>query len=153
MSSKTEIIHQVTEISVSYHNRVKSSERFKISRSSDAYELLLTNWDDTIELYESFKIIMLNKANKVLGISNISNGGVSGTVVDPKRVFQTALKANACGLILCHNHPSGTTTPSEADIKITHKIKQAGIFLEISVLDHLIVTPESFYSFADEGTL
>ena len=153
MSSKTEIIHQVTEISVSYHNRVKSSERFKISRSSDAYELLLTNWDDTIELYESFKIIMLNKANKVLGISNISNGGVSGTVVDPKRVFQTALKANACGLILCHNHPSGTTTPSDADIKITNKIKQAGIFLEISVLDHLIVTPESFYSFADEGTL
>ena len=153
MSSKTEIVHQVTEISVTYHNRVKSSERFKISRSSDAYELLLTNWDDTIELYESFKIIMLNKANKVLGISNISNGGVSGTVVDPKRVFQTALKANACGLILCHNHPSGTTTPSEADIKITHKIKQAGIFLEISVLDHLIVTPESFYSFADEGTL
>ena len=153
MSSKTEIIHQVTEISVTYHNRVKSSERFKISRSSDAYELLLTNWDDTIELYESFKIIMLNKANKVLGISIISNGGVSGTVVDPKRVFQTALKANACGLILCHNHPSGTTTPSEADIKITNKIKQAGIFLEISVLDHLIVTPESFYSFADEGTL
>ena len=88
-----------------------------------------------------------------MGISCIGNGGVSGTVVDPKRIFQTALKANACGLILCHNHPSGTTSPSEADIKITNKIKNAGIFLEISVLDHLIVTPESFYSFADEGTL
>lgn len=153
MDTTNETIHQVTEISVTYHSKVKASQRIKISRSSDAYELLLSSWDDTIELYESFKIVLLNKANKVLGISLIGNGGVSGCVVDPKRVFATALLSGCSSIILCHNHPSGTTQPSEADVKITNKIKQAGVFLEIGVLDHLIITAEGFYSFADEGTL
>ena len=153
MDTTNETIHQVTEISVAYHSKVKASQRVKISRSSDAYELLLSSWDDTIELYESFKIVMLNKANKVLGISLIGNGGVSGCVVDAKRIFATALLSGCSSIILCHNHPSGTTQPSEADVKITNKIKNAGIFLEIAVLDHLIITAEGFYSFADEGTL
>ncbi len=153
MDTTNETIHQVTEISVTYHSKVKASQRVKISRSSDAYDLLLSSWDDTIELYESFKILMLNKANKVLGISLIGNGGVSGCVVDAKRIFATALLSGCSSIILCHNHPSGTTQPSEADVKITNKIKQAGIFLEIAVLDHIIITAEGFYSFADEGVL
>ncbi len=153
MDTTSEIIHQVTEISVTYQNKVKPSQRIKISRSSDAYDLLLKSWDDTLELYESFKIVMLNKANKVLGISVIGNGGVSGCVVDPKRVFATALLSGCSSIILCHNHPSGSTIASEADVRITEKIKQAGIFLEIAVLDHLIITAEGFYSFADDGVL
>ncbi len=153
MTSTVEIIHQVTEISVTYHSKVKPSERIKISRSNDAYELLRNTWGDTLEIYETFKIIMLHKANKVLGISLIGEGGVSGCVVDNKRVFATALLSGCSSIILCHNHPSGSTQPSEADIRITNKIKQAGIFLEIAVLDHLIITTESFYSFADEGAL
>lgn len=153
MDTTTEIIHQVTEISVTYHSKVKASQRIKISRSSDAYDLLLKTWDDTLELYESFKVVLLNKANKVLGISLIGNGGVSGCVVDPKRVFATALLSGCSSIILCHNHPSGQTQPSEADIRITEKIKQAGAFLEISVLDHIIITAEGFYSFADDAAL
>lgn len=144
---------KVAEISVAYHSKVKPSERIKISRSSDAYDLLLASWDDTLELYETFKILMLNKANKVLGISLIGNGGVSGCVVDPKKIFATALLSGCSSIILCHNHPSGTTQPSEADTRITEKIKNAGIFLEISVLDHIIITAEGFYSFADNGDL
>lgn len=153
MDTTTSPIHQVTEISVTYQSKVKPSQRVKISRSSDAYDLLLASWDDTLELYESFKVVMLNKANKVLGISLIGNGGVSGCVVDPKRVFATALLSGCSSIILCHNHPSGQKQPSTADLKITEKIKNAGVFLEISVLDHIILTAEGFYSFADDGVL
>jgi len=83
----------------------------------------------------------------------ISEGGISGTVVDPKKIFKIALDNHASGIILGHNHPSGVVTPSEADQKITKKIVNAGLLLEIAVLDHLIITDEGFYSFADEGAL
>jgi DNA repair protein RadC len=97
---------------------------------------------------------MLNKANKVLGYSKISSGGISGTLVDPKLIFQTALKANASSIILAHNHPSGNKQPSDADTRITKKCTGAGTLLDITVLDHLIITPDDlYYSYADEGTL
>jgi len=98
-------------------------------------------------------VLLLNRANRVLGFVKISEGGVSGTVVDPKKIFQIALKANASGIILAHNHPSGNTTPSASDESITAKIVAAGKFLEISVLDHLIITSEQYFSFSDEGRL
>ena len=81
------------------------------------------------------------------------SGGISGTVADPKVIFQVALKANASSVILCHNHPSGNTKPSDNDIQLTKKLKKAGEFLELNVLDHLIITPDSYFSFADESLL
>ena len=103
--------------------------------------------------YEEFWVILLNRANKVLQKVQISEGGISGTVVDPKKIFKIALENHSSGIILCHNHPSGATFPSEADQKCTKKLVNAGLLLEIAVLDHLIVTDDGFYSFVDEGAL
>ena len=116
--------------------------------------MLLENWDSTkIEFVEQFKVMMMNRANKVLGIFEVSTGGVSGTVADPKLIFAAAIKANACGIILAHNHPSGTTQPSQSDIALTRKIKEGGKLLDVQLLDHIIVTLEGQYSFADEGMI
>ena len=95
----------------------------------------------------------MNRAHRVLGIYELSSGGISGTVADPKLVFMAALKANACCLIISHNHPSGNLKPSQADEALTRKISEAGKLLDIQVIDHVIVTSEGYYSFADEGLL
>ncbi len=144
----------VSEIQLVYRTSVKPSERPKISSSLSAYDILLQAWDDDkIEFIEQFKILLLNKGNKVLGIYEISTGGISGTVVDVRLIFAAALKANASGIIMAHNHPSGTLIASQADNEITRKVVQAGKLLDIPVLDHLIITSEGYYSFADEGSL
>ena len=101
--------------------------------------------------HEEFWIIYMNNLNKVISKSQLSKGGITGTLVDVRIVFKTALEMGATALILCHNHPSGTLIPSDADKQITRKLKLAGDSLEIKVLDHLIVTETSYYSFADEG--
>jgi DNA repair protein RadC len=101
--------------------------------------------------HEEFWIIYLNNSNKVISKSQLSKGGITGTLVDIRIVFKTALEMGATGLILCHNHPSGTLIPSDADKQITAKLKLAGDSLEIKVLDHLIVTEKSYFSFVDEG--
>ena len=101
--------------------------------------------------HEEFWIIYLNNSNKVISESQLSKGGITGTLVDVRIVFKTALEMGATALILCHNHPSGTLIPSDADKQITKKLKLAGESLEIKVLDHLIVTETSYFSFADEG--
>jgi len=101
--------------------------------------------------HEEFWIIYMNNSNKVISKSQLSKGGITGTLVDVRIVFKTALEIGATALILCHNHPSGTLIPSDADKQITRKLKLAGDSLEIKVLDHLIVTETSYYSFADEG--
>ena len=101
--------------------------------------------------HEEFWIIYLNNSNKVISKSQLSKGGITGTLVDIRIVFKTALEMGATALILCHNHPSGTLIPSDADRQITRKLKLAGDSLEIKVLDHLIVTETSYFSFADEG--
>ena len=101
--------------------------------------------------HEEFWIIYMNNSNKVISKSQLSKGGITGTLVDVRIVFKTALEMGATALILCHNHPSGTLIPSDADKQITRKLKLAGDTLEIKVLDHLIVTETSYYSFADEG--
>jgi len=143
----------VAEIEIQYRNTVRPADMRKVMHSSDAFEILKDIWTDRIEYIEEFFILLLNKANKVLGYCKISQGGISGCVVDPKCIFQTALKCNASQIILAHNHPSGNTAPSDADKKITEKVKQGGSILEIVVLDHLIITPDSYYSFADDGGL
>ena len=101
--------------------------------------------------HEEFWIIYLNNSNKIISKSQLSKGGITGTLVDVRIVFKTALEMGATALILCHNHPSGTLIPSDADKQITRKLKLAGESLEIKVLDHLIVTEASYFSFADEG--
>jgi DNA repair protein RadC len=96
----------------------------------------------------------LNRSNAVLGILSVSKGGISGTVTDVRLIFQGALKTNASGIIVAHNHPSGNALPSDSDKKITQKIKEAGNLLDIQLLDHIIILPvEGYYSFADEGTI
>jgi len=142
---------QVAEIQLIYKSKVKASERPKVTTSHDAYYLLKQNWDENkIEFIEQFKVLFLNKGNKVLGIYELSTGGVSGTVADPKLVFVAALKVNASNIILCHNHPSGNLKPSRADEELTQKIKQAGKYLDLPVIDHIIITSEDgYFSFAD----
>ena len=101
--------------------------------------------------HEEFWIIYLNNSNKIISKSQLSKGGITGTLVDVRIVFKTALEMGATALILCHNHPSGTLVPSDADKQITRKLKLAGESLEIKVLYHLIITEASYFSFADEG--
>ena len=148
----TATLFQICEITVNYSLKVKPSNRPKITGSRDVFDLVTPLWDD-LEYRESFAVLLLNRANKVLGIANISSGGISGTVADPKIIFQHALKANASSMILLHNHPSGNTQPSEADIALTRKMKECGKFMDLPVLDHVIVTAEGYYSFADEGLI
>ncbi len=124
----------------------------KIESSQQVYDLLLPNWLD-IEYVESFHVVMLNRGNRLMGVSKISFGSVSGTVADPKKIFQTALKANASGVILAHNHPSGQKQPSKSDRTLTDKCVQAGKFLDLHVMDHLIITRYGYFSFADDGLL
>jgi DNA repair protein RadC len=145
---------EVSEIQLSYKPKVKPSARPKINSSKEAYEILIRYWDDSkIDFVEQFKVILLNRANRVLGIYEVSTGGISGTVADPRLIFAAALKTNSSSVILCHNHPSGNLSPSHQDINLTHKLKEAGKFLELPVLDHVIVTSDGYYSFADEGLL
>lgn len=126
-------------------------KRAKITCSADAYELMKPDLLD--QGNEEFWIILMDRANNVIKKQNISKGGVSGTVADPKLIFNQALQQQASGMVLVHNHPSGNTKPSEADIKLTKKIKEGGTLLEINVLDHIIFTDHSYYSFADNGTM
>ena len=123
----------------------------KISKSQDAFEIFHSLMGDLP--YEEFWLLLLNRANRVVKKVKISEGGISGTVVDPKKIFQICLEQHATSIILGHNHPSGAVTPSEADNKITKKIKDCGLLLDVAVLDHIIVGDDRFYSFADEGTI
>jgi DNA repair protein RadC len=132
-------------------NESEAASRTKISSSRDAFTIFQSLIGDLP--YEEFWILTLNRANKVIKKIRISEGGISGTVVDPKKIWKLALDNGACNIILGHNHPSGTPTPSEADTKITKKIVDGGKLLEIAVLDHIIVGNDTYYSFADEGCL
>ena len=103
--------------------------------------------------YEAFWIMLLNRSNQVIRKQQVSQGGVSSTVVDPKIVFKIAVDELASGIILAHNHPSGNLAASDADIKLTHKLRDAGVLLDIRVLDHLIIAGQHYFSFADSGLL
>ena len=147
-------LYEVAEVELFYKSKVKASNRPQIKSSKDAYDVLLKTWDENkIEFVEQFKVLFLNRGNKVLGIFDVSTGGVSGTVADPKIIFVAALKANCSSIVISHNHPSGNLKPSRQDEELTQKIKQAGQLLDIRLLDHVIVTSDAFYSFADEGLL
>lgn len=144
----------VSEIQLRYQPSVKPSARPKINSSADAYNIFLDSWDDDlISLQEQFKIMLLNRSSRVLGIVPISTGSMTGTTADPKLIFAAALKAGACAIVLAHNHPSGQLAPSPADLAMTRQIKAGGALLDIIIADHLILGDEDYYSFADSGTL
>jgi len=142
----------LAEMEVNY----KSKKKFdvKLSNSKDVNNLLKSIWSNKIEMQEEFCVLYLNKANRVLGWARVSTGGIAGTVTDTRIIFGIAVKSLASAVILAHNHPSGNLKPSDSDKAMTRKLKEAGKILDITVLDHLIITPEGgFYSFADEGLM
>jgi len=125
-----------------------------IKNSQEVTDMLRNNWEPgTLEAHESFYLILLNRANRVKGIVLHSKGGLSGTVIDTRTLLAAALLAFSCNIIVAHNHPSGNIQPSDADIKITEKINKAAELCEIKLLDHIIITRENYFSFADEGLI
>lgn len=141
----------LSKIQLKYRNTKVKNTRIKIKDSKTAYSAFMQFWnDDTIELQEEFKVLLLNRANEVLGLHTLSKGGMTGTLVDIKLLLAVAIKSASCGIILAHNHPSGNLNPSEMDKRLYEKIKKAAEYLDINVLDNLIITKEGYYSFADE---
>ncbi len=144
----------VSEVELTYKNNVPYNQRQKISNSQGAYEILTNLFpENTMDYRETFIVLYLNRTNQVLGYSVISQGGTSNTTVDIKMVIQTALLANASCIMLAHNHPSGNLRPSSDDNRITNRIIEAARLFDITVLDHIIITNESYYSFTDNGDI
>ena len=127
--------------------------KVKITSSETAEKYIRQFYGDDLEIFESFFILLLNRANETIGYAKISQGGIVGTVVDKKIILKYVVESLASGVILAHNHPSGNTNPSEADLRITREIKELCNLIDSPVLDHVILTADSFYSFADNGKL
>ncbi|HMO60769.1 MAG: JAB domain-containing protein [Lacibacter sp.] len=145
---------RVAEVELVYKTKVKASERPLIRDSRDIYNVLKQVWDENkIEMLEEFKVVFLNRANRVTGVYDASSGGITGTVADPRLILAAAIKCLAVSIILSHNHPSGNLKPSKADEELTQKIKTAAAYHDIRVIEHIIITTEGYYSFADEGLL
>ena len=150
-----EIINTVSEIDIVYKSKVKASLRPKILNSKDAHSIFLKYWDENkIELVEQFSVMFLNRANKVLGIYQMSTGGITGTIADIRLLFAAALKISAVSFLVCHNHPSSNISASKSDRELTEKIKRAGELLDIKLLDHIIINADvDYYSMADDGLI
>ena len=146
-------LFQVNEISIVYKNQIPTDKKIKIISSRDIYNLMKPVFDDFMCHHEEMWLVLLNHANCVIGISKISQGGITETVVDPRIIFQVALKANATGIILVHNHPSNNLDPSNPDKQITRKVVSSANLMDMKVLDHLIIADGGYLSFADEGIL
>lgn len=144
---------EVAEIQVSYRPAI--SNKPVVKSPLDAYNVVKSFFlPEQIGLQEKFVVAYMNQANRVIGVYDMTVGGITGTVADIRLIFGTALKTAATGIILAHNHPSGNLVPSQQDIDLTFRIKEAGRFLSIKLYDHLILSPEStFYSMADGGDL
>jgi len=130
---------------------LQHSEKTPVKSSETVYKLFHPLMGD-LE-HEEFWLLMLNRANRVLGRYKVSQGGLSGTVIDTRIILKKALDNLASSIIVCHNHPSGNKQPSDADLKITEKLKKAAEMLEIKLLDHVIIADKSYFSFADEGLI
>lgn len=145
-------ISEVSEIQVSYKpNKIVSS---KIATSFDAVQIIRKFWnEETIEMQEEVKVILLNNSNCVLGIYNLSKGGITSSLVDIRLVLSVALKCLSQGIILVHNHPSGNLKPSSADLNIVKKLNESCKLMDIALVDSIIITKENYISFADDGLL
>lgn len=147
--TKSELLAEVT---VAYKSKIAKADRISVRKSECLYKYLLSVWnEDKLEHMEEVKIIMLNRANEILGWASISSGGLNGVIMDKKVIFQHALLCNASAIVLAHNHPSGNLKPSYEDIDVTKKIVQAGLIIDIDVLDHIIMTANGYTSFSDDG--
>ena len=146
---------KVNEISISYKEKIRTIESKSVKSSEAAAKLFFESWNtDTIGFQETFKVLLLNNANKIKGVYQLSTGSLTGTVIDMRILFAVIIKTLSVNVILAHNHPSGQLLPSEADKKLTQKIKSAAEFFDVNVLDHLIITPSgNYYSFADNGLI
>ena len=149
-----ELINYLPEITVTWSHKVLASQRPKIVRSSSAYELSKNLYGPgQIEYFEFFHVIFTNRANKALCSFKCSEGSVGASIVSPIKIFGAAVKCNASGIILIHNHPSGGLNPSQSDIEVTRKLQEGAKLLDMVIQDHIIITTEGYTSFADEGLL
>lgn len=145
----------VNEIQISYREVAPIPGNPKMTCAEAAHTVLRELWNpDTIGLHESFKVLLLNNSNQIKGIYHLSEGGITAALVDIRILFAVVLKSLSVGIILAHNHPSGQLQPSQADKQLTKKIQRAAKLLDVRVLDHLILGPQTgYFSFADEGLL
>lgn len=142
----------IAEVQITYTSKIKSADRIKICCSEDANKALRTFWP-SFDHVEFAYLLLLNRQNQILGFHQLAKGGMTGTVVDVRVIFQVAIKANAISIMFGHNHPSGNLQPSDADKKITRQIKEAGVILDIQLLDHIILSEDGYLSMADDGLL
>ena len=152
MNNLFSTLETMAEVQIAYSSKIKSADRIKITSSFEAVKAFRMFWP-SYEHVEFAYLLLLNRQNQVIGSHFLAKGGMTGTVVDVRVIFQVGLKVNATSIMFAHNHPSGNLEPSEADRKITRQIKDAGALLDIHLLDHIILTEEGYLSFADEGYL
>jgi DNA repair protein RadC len=141
------------KIRIVYSKKIKNEDRPKISKSQDAVDVFRELWSSQIEVREEFIVLLVDRSNRVLGYQLLSKGGMTGTVADIKLIYSVALESLASSIIIAHNHPSGNIQPSASDLQLTKKIQEAGKYIDITLLDHIILTKESHYSFADNDQL
>ena len=144
-------IHIAAALELGIRRNASDKKKDTINKSGDIAEYLRANFEYLQQ--EIFVVVFLNRGNKVMHHQIVSEGGLTGTVADPRVILKKALEHNATSLILCHNHPSGSLRPSRADEILTQKIKQAAMLLDIQLMDHIIVSSEGYFSFADEGMM
>lgn len=148
------VLSQLPQLKISYEPKLPPSKLLKISSSADAHEIFRAFFNpENMKLKEEAAVLLLNRANRVLCVNLISSGGITGTVVDIRLILGIALKALACSIMVAHTHPSGNLQPSKIDELLTVKLREAARIMDIVLLDHLILSTESYYSFADEGRL
>jgi DNA repair protein RadC len=154
LKEENQLTCEVAEVTLVYKTKVKPGELLQVRSTRQMADVFRSVWNtDNIELQEECKVMYLNRANRVLGIYPLSAGGVSGTVIDIKLALIAALHLNANSISICHNHPSGSTKPSRADELVTQQLKAAASYLNIHLLDHIILTKDDYCSMADEGLL
>ncbi len=141
------------KVRIVYSRKQTAKERQKIGCSYDAYKVLKEIWSGQIDVREEMVVLLLDRSNKLLGYSVLSTGGITGTVADVRLIFSTALNSLATSIVISHNHPSGNINPSGNDVNLTKKIKEAGAIMDIQLMDHIIISNDDYYSFADEDAL
>ena len=144
----------VAEIKMTYSANIQPKDRRHCMDSDDAYQILAEWWDrETVQLYETFAVLFLDRASRVIGIYEASRGGTTGTIADAKLIIAAALKCRAEMMVLAHNHPSGTLHPSKADVRLTKKLATAARFHDLALYDHLLISPwdGGYYSFANSS--
>ena len=141
------------KIRIIYSRKQNQKDQIKVTSSKDVYNWFRKIWSSQIETREEMYVLFLNRNNKILGYHILSMGGITGTVADVRLLYAVALKSLATNIILAHNHPSGNLQPSQSDKVLTQKVKEAGQLMDITLLDHLIISNEGYYSFSDEGQI